>query len=219
MESDADWDLRTHEILSSVADGVKYLSTPASPGQPPNLNSDHLLPYGHDWDLLWMGHCGTHGKNGRVHHFLDPTVPPPAHEYTWHDLPKPDSEIHPNGTRVVFEAWRTMCTSAYAISYEGAVKMRKFLDNATSPIDQEMSALCAKESSLTCYTVWPQVITAAPFKSNIVRPSDEQVPGTETDDNTSQEEIAGGPGLQFSARRNSHIIAQGLQRDAWIKEW
>lgn len=219
MESDADWDLRTHEILPTVADGVRNLSDSAFPDQTPNPNSHLLLPYGHDWDLVWMGNCGTHGKNGRVHHFLDPTVPPPAYEYTWHDVPKPDSELHPNGTRAVFEAWRTLCTSAYAISYEGAVKLRKFLDNATSAIDNEMSALCAKESSLTCYSVWPQIFTAAPSKSNIFRPSDEQVPGTETKDTTSEPEILGGPGLQFSARRNAHIVAQGLSRDEWIKEW
>ena len=219
MESDADWDLRAHEILSSVADGVKNLSTSAFPTSPSDLDSHVSLPYGFNWDILWLGHCGTHGKNGRVHYFSDPTVPPPAHEYTWHDVPKPDPELHPNGTRVLFEAWRTMCTSAYAISYEGAVKMRQFLDNATSPIDQEMSALCAKESSLTCYSVWPQVFTAAPSKSNIVRPSSEQVPGTETPDNTTEPEVLGGPALQYSARRNAHVIVKGLNRNEWIKEW
>lgn len=219
MESDADWDLRAHEILPNVAKAIQNLSTSATHDQPSDHSFPSALPYGYDWDLLWMGHCGTHGKNGRVHHYLDPTAPPPAHEYIWHDLPKPEPELHPNGTRVVFEAWRTMCTSAYAISHKGAVKMREFLKNATSPIDQEMSALCAKESSLTCYSVWPQVFTAAPFKSNINRPSSEQVPGTETENNTTQLGIIWGPALQYSARRNAHIVAQGLERDKWISEW
>lgn len=49
MEDDMDWDVRLKPQLERVAQGARALL--ASAARP---NS----PYGDDWDLMWLGHCG-----------------------------------------------------------------------------------------------------------------------------------------------------------------
>lgn len=217
MESDADWDIRIHDILQGVAEGAKVIAD--WPFFPPGHNRDfyaEVSPYGDNWDVLWIGHCGSHlDGGGRAYAFNDTTVPPKEREFTF--AGKPNREQHPEGTRLVFEFRSTVCTSAYAISNKGARKLRKFLDESNLNIDIRMELLCRDQPSLTCLGVWPQVITAAPSQSNIDHPAGERAPGT--DKTGGPNEITVGPSLQISARRNAHIVQQGLGPDAWIKEW
>lgn len=49
MEDDMDWDVRLKPQLERIAQGARALLSSAS-----NPNS----PYGDDWDLMWLGHCG-----------------------------------------------------------------------------------------------------------------------------------------------------------------
>jgi hypothetical protein len=49
MEDDMDWDVRIKSQLLQVAKGARYLQ--------PSSKMD-VSPYGDDWDVLWLGHCG-----------------------------------------------------------------------------------------------------------------------------------------------------------------
>lgn len=217
MESDADWDVRIHDILPGVARGAKQIADWPFP------TTDHQKdiavdssPYGDNWDVLWIGHCGSHPDGtGRIYHFEDESVPPEDKEYTF--AGKPRQDVHPKGTRLVFEFELTICTSAYAISQKGAIKLRKFLDESNLNIDLRMETLCKDEPSLTCLAVWPQVITAAPSESNIQHPKGEQAPGTAVDG--LDHGITVGPAIQYSARRNADALLKGLGRNKWVKEW
>ncbi|KAK8852203.1 glycosyltransferase family 25 protein [Apiospora arundinis] len=95
-------------------------------------SSDH--PYGEDWDVIWLGHCGTafpeEGNTSlpllRVVIGDDPTVPAPRHlkphPFAFHDA---IGQLYPPHTRVVHAAASptTACTLAYAVSQRGARKL------------------------------------------------------------------------------------------------
>lgn len=217
MESDADWDVRIHDILPGVAKGAKQIADwPFPDADHPKDIAVDVSPYGDNWDILWIGHCGSHPDGtGRIYQFKDETVPPEDKEYTF--AGKPRKEVHPEGTRIVFEFQLTICTSAYAISQKGAVKLSKVLEHSNLNIDVRMQQACNDEPSLTCLGVWPQVITAAPSESNIKHPAAEQAPGTAVDglDNG----LTAGPAIQYSSRRNADNLLKGLGREKWVKEW
>ncbi len=216
MESDADWDMRIHDILPGVAMGAKEIADFPfpTPGHPRDL-SPPVSPYGDTWDVLWIGHCGSHPDGtGRIYVWDDPTVPPEDKEYSF--AGQPSKEQHPPGTRIVFEQDLTICTSAYAISLQGAIKMRKYLESSNLNIDIRMEDLCKTQPSLMCLGVWPQVITAAPSQSNIKHPDGEKAPGsTDEKDNG----ITAGPAIQYSARRNADLASKGADQSRWLKEW
>lgn len=99
-------------------------------------------PYGDDWDVLWLGHCGVRrpesglaqpweakGRKiprGYVHHEKDDTVPAIRHLEHFGDIdPKVGKLGHQfkNHTRIVHHALDGTCTFAYAVSQEGARKL------------------------------------------------------------------------------------------------
>ena len=173
-------------------------------------------PYGDNWDILWMGHCGMVSEgNARSYSFNDSTVPPEDREYTF--AVKPSLHQHPNGTRAVFEVGLAVCAWGYALTKAGAIKLIKFLEEAERPVDVKMWQYCGSKDTLTCLGVYPQIISGAPSKSNIEHREGEIAPLIEMDH--SKGGYLPGPGLQYSARRNAHIVAKGLGPEFWINEW
>lgn len=214
IESDADWDMRIRDILPNVAKGVKKIADFPFLDHPRTFPADK--PYGDNWDLLWIGHCGMVSEgNSRVYAFNDSTAPLAAHEYSF--TVRPSSNQHPNGTRTVFEVGVSVCAWGYAITNKGAKKLIKLLETAERPIDVKMWQLCGSQDTLTCIGVYPQVISGAPSKSNIEHTVGEIPPPMDTDQ--SKGGHLPGPALQYSARRNAYIAAKGLGPEYWIKEW
>lgn len=130
MESDTDWDLRIKETMQGVASASKRLvdwpfDVPKRPG---------IFPYGDKWDVIWFGHCGAwNHDNHRIYSFNDSAVPPEDYEYTFSD--KPREEQHRPGTRSVFPLGFAVCSTAYAISNAGAVKLEKEFREGSDNID------------------------------------------------------------------------------------
>ena len=208
--------MRIHDILPPVAEGAKTIvDWPFTPlGHPRDLSTQEM-PYGDNWDIIWIGHCGSKpGGSGRVYAINDTTVPPQDHEYSFVGSPWPLQ--HPKGTRIVFQFQITICTTAYAISNQGAHKMRKFLEDSNLTIDVRMQSLCNDQPSLVCLGVWPQVISAAPSVSNIKHQAGEKAPGSIDEPS---KELTVGPALQYSARRNAEVALKGLGLDKWKKEF
>ncbi|KAI1741981.1 hypothetical protein F4680DRAFT_414076 [Xylaria scruposa] len=115
---------------------------------PPNLHLDNpgygthaKGPYGDDWDILWLGHCGAdlpatqqEPLPSRRNQFSpssltisildDATVPEPKHlkphPFALHDRL---GEMYPPHTRVVHAVNGNVCSLAYAVSQTGARKL------------------------------------------------------------------------------------------------
>ena len=210
MESDADWDLRIKETLQGVASASKRLVD--WPFDAPNRSG--VFPYGDNWDILWIGHCGSwNHENHRIYSFNDSTVPPEGYDYTFSDKPR-DEQRRP-GTRSVFPLNFAVCSTAYAISNAGAVKLEKEFREGSDNIDLRLADICRNNQNVNCLGVWPQLITAAVTKTNIEHPLGEIVTGE-----VEVTDWSPGPGLQFSARLNAGKVLKGsLSMEEWDSQW
>lgn len=153
-----DWDVGVKAQLEQVAQGVQQLlGTSTSP-----LHS--TSPYGDEWDVLWLGHCGEVfpemlDENQRKpaddaslvymqRKFVienDTTVPPRDHLAGLVDF-----EQYPEHTRWVHITGAPICTFAYALSQRGAKKVLFDLsvDHLMGPFDNSLAGLCRRAVSV-----------------------------------------------------------------------
>lgn len=176
-------------------------------------------PYGDRWDVLWLGHCGSMGPfEGRVYQFNDSTAPPGQFEYTIVGADPPDPYIRPDNLRLVYELKWNVCTYAYAVTTDGARKLRMAGEDSSIPWDLRLNDICQQNPSVRCMTVWPQVFTAA-FSTPTIRYTGQlQLPPPPSNPDNQGRGPRPGPAIQISARRNSQL-AQGAPRESWIREW
>ena len=171
LEDDADWDIMLKSQLEVFAQAARAFTQPKPRSRltlatkyghdaqsPTEISLDQipadlrptLTPYGDDWDVLWLGHCGTDfpmrsapaeeapDKDDtnrvadpshrppllRVLVQNDPTVPDPEnlkpHPFALKDKL---ADMYAPHTRVVHASSATICTQAYAVSQEGARKL------------------------------------------------------------------------------------------------
>lgn len=161
MEDDADWDVNIMKQLQSFALGVRALQGTA--------NTPTTSPYGDDWDILWIGHCGIECREDRpfyrVHH--DRTAPESRHFLPyWRDAP---SFERPEHARLTCEAKDGVCTSMYAVSYHGAQRILAALSVNPSGLAEEidigaqfdvsLGRMCGK-GYLRCYAPYPALTGA-----------------------------------------------------------
>jgi hypothetical protein len=192
MEDDADWDIRLKAQMHDFARGVHLLSQPlasstsryADPtypnpkddSEPKNIFLDQGTdtvepkhsPYGDNWDLLWLGHCGTRFPEkerdsslprGRAVLLGDRTVPETQHlalQYGTDELIK----NYPNHTRVIHHTAENVCILAYAITQKAARQiLYEFgLKEMNGPFDIELRQYCDGLDRRVhgCYTAQPQ---------------------------------------------------------------
>lgn len=142
MEDDMDWDVSIKGQLSQFAVGAREIT------ESPSV--DGGSPYGDNWDLLWLGHCGElfpemvepKLDNPDTRKYLienDQTVPSFKNikgMIKWQD--------YPERTRFVHRTGGPICTFAYALSYTGAQKVLYALsvDGLHGPFDNALSDLC-----------------------------------------------------------------------------
>jgi hypothetical protein len=155
IEDDADWSIYLKDQLEHVAVGSQYISSTEDTPVP-------FSPYGDDWDMLWLGHCGSTFPKERHRRFVvenDPTVPPPQHRSN-NNVPDFAAAGYDNTTRVVYVAGGGLCTQSYALSLRGA---RKILLHYTTrlgfaPIDLGLHRLCNEHIlDFKCVAVFPQL--------------------------------------------------------------
>ncbi|KAI0837900.1 glycosyltransferase family 25 protein [Hypoxylon sp. FL0890] len=99
-------------------------------------NQAHQTPYGDDWDVLWLGHCGADLPSDqspipplRVAIPNDETVPAPKHLKP-HPFALQDKlgKEYPPHTRIVHASSGNVCSLAYAVSHRGARKLLSEFD-------------------------------------------------------------------------------------------
>ncbi|KAH9904585.1 glycosyltransferase family 25 protein [Xylariomycetidae sp. FL2044] len=154
MEDDMDWDVRLKPQLERAAQGTRALLETVN--QP---NS----PYGDDWDLIWLGHCGEvfpelldenkerpaddPGMRYMSRKYViekDATVPP------WDRVTGIiDFRESPEFTRWVHITGAPICTFAYALSQRGARKVLYDLsvDHLLGAFDNALAGLCRRAVS------------------------------------------------------------------------
>lgn len=253
LEDDADWDIRlksqlqvyaraaqpftvnTHQA-ATVTDPDKIINVPIT--SIPSLPNESLSsPYGNNWDVLWLGHCGTNFPTPttlitpptntsllRVTIHNDPTVPSPQHLRA-HPFALQDqlSELYPPHTRVVHLSSGTICTQAYAVSQQGARKLlwRFGVKEAlTKGWDLVLGEWCngafvengEKETAPVCVTVQPPLFSHHFGKGAA---SDITAPGRGFVDK--EKEMT--PYVRWSVRLNmGRLVEGGEVRDQWPDE-
>jgi hypothetical protein len=111
---------------------------PDSPGKLPDLSFTSLpptlppthSPYGDEWDVLWIGHCGMHFPfensphvpKARVIREADKTVAPKKNLWTY-NIPFTLKETYPAHTRAYHHVQEGVCSLGYAVSQRGAQKL------------------------------------------------------------------------------------------------
>ncbi|KAH8753601.1 glycosyltransferase family 25 protein [Diaporthe sp. PMI_573] len=194
MEDDMDWDVRLKPQLEIVAAGARAVMASSTAGPIPNS------PYGDDWDVLWLGHCGEPfpeelpenkelpdddaGKIAMTRRYTilnDATVPPLDHVTGIVDF-----KAHPERTRWVHITAAPICTFAYAVSNRGAQKILYDLsvDRLSGPFDNALAWLCRRALGdrgldAKCLSVTPPVFFHHKAKGNIHADSDIQDIGGE----------------------------------------
>ncbi|KAK8850952.1 glycosyltransferase family 25 protein [Apiospora arundinis] len=178
LEDDADWDVRLKQQLMDIADGTRTLlgiakqepvfqanSLPVVASDatssvveqpPPQQPAVPHSPYGDDWDILWLGHCGeTFPERIPGHEVVDlasarytyyamrddETMPPLANTSSWING---DLRREP-GTRWVHFSGGPTCSAGYALSQSGARKVLHALSvggTLIAQLDNAMADLC-----------------------------------------------------------------------------
>lgn len=149
VEDDVDWDVRIKDQIQLVSDNVRnYTKTPAT----------DPAPYGLDWDVLWLGHCGSaifeNMPEPRL--FADDTRCKTELYSGWskHFLRDHLAENY----RFLQVSQMTVCTFGYGVNKQSA---QKVLDvtakGANEAFDVALSGACASRA-LRCLVVNPQIM-------------------------------------------------------------
>jgi hypothetical protein len=207
FEDDADWDVGLRAQMIELAKGSRYSLGETS-------ETPHS-PYGDDWDLLWIGHCGSAPAPWSERRYVihsDPTVEPPEKRT---GVGRPDMTRYENGpdgdasTRIIFPAIGGVCTASYAISLKGARKAlyRLSMSPNDSPVDWGMNSLCAdKDLNFNCVSTFPPIVGLYRPAGNLSRNSDIGY-GNEADLAVAEEGHS--ERLVFSTRANLDRIFRG----------
>lgn len=208
FEDDADWDVAFKQQLVQFARGSRFILETPEHGEPP------ISPYGDNWDLLWIGHCGqwVHPEDNRRFFVIpnDPTVEPPHHRQNV-DTPNMAYWEGANGdnqTRIVFKSEGGVCTAGYALSQRGARKILYYMSMQAfnRQVDWGYADLCKnKEYDFTCVSVFPQLVGVFHTAGNTSKWSDIGY----GDESQSQVEPASAQHLVFSTRMNMENLLQG----------
>ncbi|OOQ90679.1 hypothetical protein PEBR_03211 [Penicillium brasilianum] len=156
LEDDVDWDVSIKPQLQTFAHAVRTLQN--------TVYAPTESPYGDEWDILWLGHCGASCKTEEPFYMIpnDPTLPKPTHLPTYYH--GPPENVRPDSTRLVCTLQDAACTPAYAMSYRGAqrilaalsVNPSGFADKLQTgdQIDLELGRMC-KSGLLKCFAPYP----------------------------------------------------------------
>ncbi|KAK3302648.1 glycosyltransferase family 25 protein [Chaetomium strumarium] len=252
LEDDTDWDVRIREQLYDFALASHALTQPLrgsppskryhdptyphpqpeSPGKlpdlpftslPPTIPPSHS-PYGDEWDVLWIGHCGMHFPfensphvpKARVIREGDETVAPKKNLWTY-NIPFTLKETYPAHTRAYHHVQEGVCSLGYAVTQRGAQKLlyEVGLKDVSEAFDLLLRYYCEGEKGRApgrqCLTTQPGLFqhhrTAGPMNamSDIGDHGDEwrETPMTDM--------------IRWSVRLNADALLEG--RRQFVDQW
>ncbi|KAF7590709.1 hypothetical protein BBP40_002500 [Aspergillus hancockii] len=168
MEDDSDWDVNIKAQMIEFARGTRQIQ--GTTGIP-------FSPYGDDWDMLWLGHCGINSRGEPKFYVIpdDLTVTPRNHqnEFVRPGLAEnPDYERH----RLIFQGDNAICSWALAFSFEGARKALTALSYVSidEPVDLGYNFLCTNLLHIPykCLTSFPSLMGTWAQRGSASRDSD-----------------------------------------------
>ena len=171
FEDDADWDINLKAQLRLFAEGRRQLAAGTEANDTTTgaavaqgfVGRKSGSPYGEDWDMLWLGHCGLSPRNEDKRRFVisnDATVPPFAHRFNVAPTPR-DIVEQDEHARMIFEADSGTCLFAYALSQQGARKMLYHLGlhGEAIMVDTKMAEMCGNPKyNFRSFGVFPQLV-------------------------------------------------------------
>lgn len=197
LEDDADWDVAIRQQAPAIADAIRTL-TYGSVG-----------PWGFNWDLIALGHCGG-GKvdDSKFLVIKDNTTGPAADFRT---LWGPEKELKDH-TRFVHGTHGAVCAFGYAVTRHGAQKLIDHLSGSGVPLDLDYASFCS--SGLACYAVTPEIIHHQRWTGHRVTSSGKGHGALEPGENVQKFTI----NIEHSARCNSEpevakARAEGRQKN------
>jgi hypothetical protein len=211
LEDDADWDVNLKAQLLEFARGTRYVLNQES-----NTTNS---PYGDDWDILWLGHCGLRNREDIDQRYYvirdDPTAVP---QELW-SYPRRMPNFTPkalNGTfnRVIYEPTRGLCTWGYAISLRGARRLLQDQElEQAMPSDRALNRLCTHVGGTRCVAPYPPLIGTHKAAGAMDKDSDrEKVPGK-------MREVGITGQIVFSVKLNFKALL-GVARDRVVRsQW
>lgn len=147
LEDDVDWDITLKDQIRLISDAVRKFT---------NVPDSDPSPYGHDWDILWIGHCGEHTDpdTERVE-YPDSTVQKHANYTGWSE--KYMKNIG-EGHRLVQRAINPVCTFAYAVTQQGAQNVLEWAGSGQNQaFDIRLMQAC-RPKLLNVVSVQPEVM-------------------------------------------------------------
>ena len=152
MSGDAAWDARIRSQLVGFRVAAKSIA---------NDSANFSLqdgPYGNDWDLLWLGHCGKISEGFSTATNNATKVP---HASAW-----TTSEGHPleyphASTDICLTSdlpIGKLCLSSYAVSDRGAAKLLRLAEYWKGPMAQYLMERC-QDGDVKCIIQWPQIMS------------------------------------------------------------
>ncbi|USW54837.1 Putative glycosyl transferase, family 25 [Septoria linicola] len=215
LEDDADWDVNIRKQLFEFAKGARYIQDQSERTAPRS-------PYGADWDLLWLGHCGIAGyvEDQRTYVIRDdPTAVPPELYFRGIRPNLSPPSISGRYNRVVYRGGVGRCAYAYAMSLEGARKLLAIetgMGEYALPADRGTARLCSiTKYNGRCLTTWPTLFSSHRAAGPVSKDSDRQ------DIKGKWREVGETNEVVFSTRLNMNdiIISDGLQPQVIKSQW
>lgn len=145
MENDGDWGVEIKSQTPAIASAIRNLTHANNIDTNPH-------PWGMNYDLLALGHCGA----SRASPFLvinDSTALPPA---LYSKLRDPGHDVPEHG-RLVYETNGAVCTYAYAVTRKGAEKLIANMEDRDGPWDLLVADQCSNNEDFWCGAVTPEV--------------------------------------------------------------
>lgn len=147
VEDDVDFDVRLKSQIQLISDNVRqYTLTPHT----------DTTPYGMDWDILWLGHCGSVIDDDlKLWKYKDDTRCTADLYSGWsrHFLREKLEE----GYRYLQTTRLSVCTFAFAVNRKSAQKLLSLVARGgDEAYDVSISGYCAS-GELKCIIVNPQV--------------------------------------------------------------
>ena len=147
LEDDVDWDVAIKRQTALVSPHIHRVTNSTSRGT--------LLPYGNNWDLLWLGHCGDTIPRVGVVKLFDETLPDTS-TYRENNGRLTRLTAQPK-TRMVHLSHGPACTYAYAVTKSAARKIVHYAkDGMKNIITVDLRKWC-QAGFLTCVTVNPEL--------------------------------------------------------------
>ncbi|KAK3672446.1 hypothetical protein LTR78_007753 [Recurvomyces mirabilis] len=147
LEDDVDWDLALKDQMLLVSDAVRNF-TRADASEP--------SPYGRNWDILWLGHCGEYTvADTERFEYEDSTVLSHANYTGW---AAPYITNMGEGHRLVQHGVNPICTFAYAVTRQGAQRALEWAEKGESEaFDVKLMEAC-RPKILNVVTVQPELM-------------------------------------------------------------